>query len=65
MDAGLLDTSGSDPRDLMWVVGTHVKAAALAALVAGGLVVYALLALALGAVRAGELKDRLRRRGAA
>jgi putative peptidoglycan lipid II flippase len=43
----------------------HVKAAALAALVAGGLVVYALLALALGAVRAGELKDRLRRRGAA
>ena len=30
-----------------------------------GLVVYALLALALGAVRAGELKDRLRRRGAA
>lgn len=29
VDAGLLDTSGADPRDLAWIVGTHVKGAAL------------------------------------
>lgn len=39
-----------------------VKVAALAALVAGGLAVYGLLALALGAVSPAELRDRLRRR---
>jgi putative peptidoglycan lipid II flippase len=40
----------------------HLRVAALAALVAGGLAVYGALALLLGAVRLGELKDRLRRR---
>lgn len=40
----------------------YVKAAALAALVLGGLAVYGLLAAAFGAVRPGELRDRLRRR---
>jgi diguanylate cyclase (GGDEF)-like protein len=30
VDAGLLDTSGRDPRDLHWLATTHVKAAALA-----------------------------------
>jgi diguanylate cyclase (GGDEF)-like protein len=30
VDAGLLDTIGADPRDLAWIVGTHVKGAALA-----------------------------------
>ena len=30
VDVGLLDTSGSDPRDLRWLTGTHVKAGALA-----------------------------------
>ncbi len=40
-----------------------VKSMALAALVGGGLALYGLLALALGAVRAGELRDRLRRGG--
>ncbi|WP_430867239.1 EAL domain-containing protein [Demequina aurantiaca] len=29
VDAGLLDTAGSDPRDLNWLAGTHVKSAAL------------------------------------
>ena len=43
----------------------HVKTAALAALVLGGLAIYGVLALLLGAVRPGELRDRLRRRGAA
>jgi putative peptidoglycan lipid II flippase len=42
----------------------HVKTAALAALVLGGLAVYGGLALATGVVRPGELRDRLRRRGA-
>ncbi len=39
----------------------HIRIAALAALVAGGLAVYAVLALLSGAVRLGELRDRLRR----
>ncbi len=30
VDAGLLDTAGGDPRDLLWLSGTSVKAAALA-----------------------------------
>lgn len=30
VDAGLLDTGGADPRDLTWLAGTQVKAAALA-----------------------------------
>ena len=30
VDAGLLDIGGSDPRDLRWLTGTHVKAGALA-----------------------------------
>jgi diguanylate cyclase (GGDEF)-like protein len=30
VDAGLLDTGGSDPRDLSWLTGTRVKAGALA-----------------------------------
>lgn len=30
VDAGLLDPSGRDPRDLHWLATTHVKAAALA-----------------------------------
>lgn len=30
VDAGLLDTAGTDPRDLLWLSGTSVKAAALA-----------------------------------
>lgn len=30
VDAGLLDTGRSDPRDLGWLTGTHVKAGALA-----------------------------------
>ena len=30
VDAGLLDTGGSDPRDLRWLTGTRVKAGALA-----------------------------------
>jgi diguanylate cyclase (GGDEF)-like protein len=30
VDAGLLDTSSADPRDLDWLAGTHVKVGALA-----------------------------------
>jgi diguanylate cyclase (GGDEF)-like protein len=30
VDAGLLDTGGSDPRDLRWLTGTRVKAGVLA-----------------------------------
>jgi diguanylate cyclase (GGDEF)-like protein len=30
VDAGLLDTGHSDPRDLRWLTGTHVKAGVLA-----------------------------------
>jgi diguanylate cyclase (GGDEF)-like protein len=30
VDAGLLNTGGSDPRDLLWLTGTSVKAGALA-----------------------------------
>jgi diguanylate cyclase (GGDEF)-like protein len=30
VDAGLLNTAGTDPRDLTWLNGTHVKMAALA-----------------------------------
>ncbi len=30
VDAGLLDTSGSDPRDLRWLMGTRVKTGILA-----------------------------------
>lgn len=30
VDAGLVDPSGGDPRDLRWLEGTHVKAAMLA-----------------------------------
>ena len=30
VDAGLLDTGHSDPRDLRWLTGTHIKAGALA-----------------------------------
>jgi len=30
VDTGLLDTGGSDPRDLRWLTGTRVKAGALA-----------------------------------
>ncbi len=30
VDAGLLDVGGSDPRDLRWFAGTHVKAGTLA-----------------------------------
>ncbi len=30
VDAGLLDTAGADPRDLLWLTGTHVKAGFLA-----------------------------------
>lgn len=29
VDAGLLSTTGSDPRELRWLAGTHVRAAAL------------------------------------
>ena len=30
VDAGLLETGGSDPRELQWLTGTHVKAGVLA-----------------------------------
>lgn len=43
----------------------HHRIAALVLLVGGGLAVYGLLALLLGAVRPGELRDRLRRPPAA
>ena len=46
-----------------WLDGPlHQRVAALVLLVGGGLLVYGLLALALGAVRPAELRDRLRRR---